>query len=150
VNNAGIGFDGLLTFMREGDIDRLLDVNLRGAILLTQACVKDMIKRGAGSVVNISSVNGVRGHNGVSVYSATKAALDALIKTYAAECAATKVRVNLFNPGPTRTIMRAKAFPGEDPMTLPAPEDIAPAIVALALPDETRNGEVVPFERRER
>ena len=61
VNNAGVGFDGLLSFMRSDEIDHVLDVNLRGAILLTQACVKNMIKRGTGSVVNISSVNGVMG-----------------------------------------------------------------------------------------
>ena len=58
--------------MRGEDIDRVLDVNLRGAILLTQACVKNMIRRGAGSVVNISSVNGVRSHRGVWLYSPTQ------------------------------------------------------------------------------
>ena len=99
VNNAGVGFDGLLTFMREGDIDRLLDVNLRAAILLTQACIKNMIKRGAGSVVNISSVNGVRGHNGVSVYSATKAALDGMTRSLARELGPRNIRVNSVAPG---------------------------------------------------
>jgi NAD(P)-dependent dehydrogenase (short-subunit alcohol dehydrogenase family) len=78
-------------------------------------------------------------------YSTTKAALDAMVKTYAAECATTRLRVNLFSPGPVRTAMRAKAFPGENPATLPAPEDVAPAIVTLALPSETRNGETVSF-----
>ena len=60
----------------------------------------------------------------------TKAALETLVLTYAAECAGTNVKVTLYNPGPARTAMRAKAFPGEDPMTLPAPEDLAPEIVA--------------------
>lgn len=99
VNNAGVGFDGLLTFMREGDIDRLLNINLRGAILLTQACVKNMVKRGAGAVVNISSVNGVRGHNGVSVYSATKAALDGMTRSLARELGPRNIRVNSVAPG---------------------------------------------------
>lgn len=99
VNNAGVGFDGLLTFMRSDDIDRVLDVNLRGAILLTQACVKNMVRRGAGSVVNISSVNGVKGHSGVSVYSATKAALDGMTRSLARELGPRNIRVNSVAPG---------------------------------------------------
>ena len=99
VNNAGVGFDGLLSFMRSDEIDRVLDVNLRGAILLTQACMKNMIKRGAGSVVNISSVNGVRGHSGVSVYSATKAALDGMTRSLARELGPRNIRVNSVAPG---------------------------------------------------
>lgn len=99
VNNAGVGFDGLLTFMRSDDIDRLLDVNLRGAVLLTQACVKSMFRRGAGSVVNVSSVNGVRGHSGVAVYSATKAALDGFTRSLARELGPRNIRVNSVAPG---------------------------------------------------
>jgi 3-oxoacyl-[acyl-carrier protein] reductase len=99
VNNAGVGFDGLLNFMRSDEIDRVLDVNLRGAILLTQACVKSMIRKGAGSVVNISSVNGVRGHSGVSVYSATKAALDGMTRSLARELGPRNIRVNSVAPG---------------------------------------------------
>ncbi len=99
VNNAGVGFDGLLSFMRSEDIDRVLDVNLRGAIMLTQACVKNMIKRGTGSVVNVSSVNGVRGHSGVSVYSATKAALDGMTRSLARELGPRNIRVNSVAPG---------------------------------------------------
>jgi 3-oxoacyl-[acyl-carrier protein] reductase len=99
VNNAGVGFDGLLSFMRSEEIDRVLDVNLRGAIILTQACVKNMIRRGTGSVVNISSVNGVRGHSGVSVYSATKAALDGMTRSLARELGPRNIRVNSVAPG---------------------------------------------------
>jgi NAD(P)-dependent dehydrogenase (short-subunit alcohol dehydrogenase family) len=81
-------------------------------------------------------------------YAASKAALDALVISYAAEIEnVTKVRANLFNPGPTRTAMRAKAFPGEDPMTLPTPEDVAPAIVRMLQPDYAENGAWVQFER---
>ncbi|HSF94123.1 MAG TPA: SDR family oxidoreductase [Thermohalobaculum sp.] len=99
VNNAGTGLDGLLALMRTDEIDRVLDINLRGAILLTQACVKSMIKRGAGSVVNISSVNGVRGHSGVAVYSATKAALDGMTRSLARELGPRNIRVNSVAPG---------------------------------------------------
>ena len=73
-------------------------------------------------------------------YSTSKAALEALVKTYAAEIASTPVRANLFSPGPTRTRMRAQAMPGEDPLTLPTPEEVAAQIVAMCLPDFTDNG----------
>lgn len=81
-------------------------------------------------------------------YAASKAALDALVKSYAAEIENTSsIRANLFNPGPTRTAMRAKAMPGEDPMSLPAPEEVAPQIAALLKPECQLNGEVVRFAR---
>lgn len=99
VNNAGVGLDGLLAMMRTEEIDRVLDVNLRGAILLTQACVRQMIRRGRGSVVNISSVNAVRGHGGVAVYSAAKAALDGMTRSLARELGPRNIRVNSVAPG---------------------------------------------------
>jgi NAD(P)-dependent dehydrogenase (short-subunit alcohol dehydrogenase family) len=80
-------------------------------------------------------------------YAASKAALDALVMCYAAELEVTPIKANIFNPGPTRTSMRAKAFPGEDPMTLPAPEEVAPAIVAMLEPAYQENGAWVQFER---
>lgn len=83
-----------------------------------------------------------------SPYSASKAALDALVTCYARELDVTPIKANLFNPGPTRTAMRAKAFPGEDPMTLPTPEDIAPQIVEMLQANYQENGAWVQFERR--
>ncbi|MFL5238602.1 MAG: SDR family NAD(P)-dependent oxidoreductase [Rhizomicrobium sp.] len=80
-------------------------------------------------------------------YSIAKAALEALALTYAAECADTNIRVNLFNPGPIRTKMRAKAFPGEDPMSLPPTDAVGPLIAELLLPACTKNGELVNFRR---
>lgn len=78
-------------------------------------------------------------------YAASKAALDALVESWAKEHMSSALRVNLFNPGPTRTAMRAKAFPGEDPMSLPAPEEVAPAISSLCLPASKRHAEWVSF-----
>jgi len=77
------------------------------------------------------------------VYGTTKVALEYIVLTWAAEVAKTNIRVNLVNPGATRTAMRAAAMPGEDPSTLPAPEDIAPVFLELAAPDCTRHGEIV-------
>jgi NAD(P)-dependent dehydrogenase (short-subunit alcohol dehydrogenase family) len=78
-------------------------------------------------------------------YGMAKAALESLALTYAAECESTNVRVNLINPGPVRTAMRARAMPGEDPNDLPPAEAIAPLIVELLSPSCTRNGELVSF-----
>jgi len=75
-------------------------------------------------------------------YSISKAALEAMVRTYAAENNSTTVRANCFSPGPTRTRMRAQAMPGEDPETLPTPEDVAEQLVALCLPSFTDNGAV--------
>jgi NAD(P)-dependent dehydrogenase (short-subunit alcohol dehydrogenase family) len=83
-------------------------------------------------------------------YSTSKAALEALIKTYAAEVATTPVKANLFSPGPTRTRMRAQAMPGEDPQTLPAPEEVAAQAVELCHPAFSDNGAVYKYAREGR
>jgi NAD(P)-dependent dehydrogenase (short-subunit alcohol dehydrogenase family) len=75
-------------------------------------------------------------------YAASKAALEALVRSYAAETATTNVRANLFGPGPTRTRMYLGAFPGIDPETLPTPEAIAELIVPLCLPDCGESGKI--------
>ncbi len=73
-------------------------------------------------------------------YSITKAALEALVRTYAGEVANTSVRANLFSPGALRTHMRAQAMPGEDPDTLETPDVVVPDIVRMLSPDYTENG----------
>ncbi|HEY7245463.1 MAG TPA: SDR family NAD(P)-dependent oxidoreductase [Xanthobacteraceae bacterium] len=78
-------------------------------------------------------------------YAVSKAALEALARTYAAESATTHVRVNLFNPGPIRTRMRAQAMPGEDPMTLEPPERAAEKIVELCLPGNQESGKLYSY-----
>jgi len=79
-------------------------------------------------------------------YSVSKAALEALVKTYAAEVANTsKLRVNLFSPGPTCTRMRATAMPGEDPMTLPTADDVAVQMVEMCGEEFADNGAVYKF-----
>ena len=80
-------------------------------------------------------------------YAASKAALDALVMCWAAELEVTPIKANILNPGPTRTSMRAKAFPGEDPMTLPAPEELAPAIAQMLEPAYSENGAWVQWKR---
>jgi NAD(P)-dependent dehydrogenase (short-subunit alcohol dehydrogenase family) len=125
-----------------------LEVNVNANLRLIQFLDPLLKASDAGRAVFVTSGAGQAPRAYWGAYSTTKAALDALVKTYALECASTNVRANLFNPGPVRTAMRAKAMPGEDPETLPTPEDVAPAIVAFALPTETRNGQIVAFARR--
>lgn len=81
-------------------------------------------------------------------YAITKAALEVMARTWAAEAINGNLKVNLFNPGPIRTQMRAKAFPGEDPMTLPTPEEAAAAILPLCLPDFAETGKLYDFPQR--
>jgi NAD(P)-dependent dehydrogenase (short-subunit alcohol dehydrogenase family) len=76
-------------------------------------------------------------------YAVSKAGLEVLVKTYAAEVATTPVRVNLLGPGVVRTRLRARVFPGEDPMTLKPPESVADAFLELAVPECDKNGEIV-------
>ncbi|MFT3726410.1 MAG: SDR family NAD(P)-dependent oxidoreductase [Terricaulis sp.] len=80
-------------------------------------------------------------------YAASKAALDALVKVYAKEVEITPIRANLFSPGPVRTAMRAKAFPGEDPLTLPPPEEVVLQMAPMLDASYTANGEIVRFQR---
>jgi NAD(P)-dependent dehydrogenase (short-subunit alcohol dehydrogenase family) len=80
-------------------------------------------------------------------YAATKAGLEAMVETWRDETAITSLRPVLLNPGPMRTRMRKAAFPGEDPMSLPAPEEIVPLVVDLCRPDREPPTGVVRFGR---
>ena len=81
-------------------------------------------------------------------YAASKAALETLARVWAQETASTPIRVNLFNPGPIRTRMRATVFPGEDPMTLDTPDQAAEFIVPMCAPDWTETGKLYDYTTR--
>ncbi len=99
INNAGIGVEGHLALTPGDTIHQALAVNLEAPIHLTRACLKGMIAQGAGCIVMIGSVNGRRGHAGLSVYSAAKAALEALTRTLARETGPLGIRVNTLAAG---------------------------------------------------
>lgn len=99
VNNMASMSDGLLSLMRDADIHRQVTMNLEAAIFLTRACLKGMLPQGSGSIVNIASVNALRGHTGVAVYSATKAGMIGLTKSLAVEVGPGGIRVNCVAPG---------------------------------------------------
>jgi 3-oxoacyl-[acyl-carrier protein] reductase len=99
VNNAGVATAGILSTMHARDIVRVVEVNLTAALILARACSPPMFRQGSGCIVNISSVHALRGHTGVSVYSATKAALDGLTRSLARELGPRQIRVNSIAPG---------------------------------------------------
>jgi NAD(P)-dependent dehydrogenase (short-subunit alcohol dehydrogenase family) len=123
----------------------ILDVNVTANWRLIRSLDPLLRQSDAGRAVFVSSGAARKFTPYWGGYGMAKAALESLALTWAAECEQTKVRVNLFNPGPIRTAMRAKAMPGEDPMTLDPPEAIAPALVEMLSPSFTRNGELVSF-----
>jgi len=101
----------------------------------------------AGRAVFVSS-SVARSHPAYwGAYAASKAALEAFVLCYAKEVEVTKLKVNLLNPGATRTAMRAKAMPGEDPNVLPNPADLAPLIVEMLAPDYEANDTLVTFRQ---
>jgi NAD(P)-dependent dehydrogenase (short-subunit alcohol dehydrogenase family) len=91
-----------------------------------------MVPQNAGSIINVSSGVGRRGREKWGAYAVSKFGIEGMTQVLAEEMKPYKIRVNSVNPGPTRTEMRAKAYPGEDPHTLPAPADITNAFVYLA------------------
>lgn len=121
---------------------RVIDTNLTANWQLIRTLDPLLRRSSAGRAIFVTSGAARADHAYWGPYAVSKAGLEALAKTYAQEMANTHVRANLINPGPVRTQMRAKAFPGEDPQTLPAPDEIAPLFVELARPECTASGEI--------
>jgi NAD(P)-dependent dehydrogenase (short-subunit alcohol dehydrogenase family) len=146
IGNAGIVGDiSPLGHVQPKSWDSVLATNVTANWHLIRFLDPLLQKSDAGRAVFITSgaASNARAYRGP--YSVSKAALDVLARTYAAEAASTKVRVNLFNPGPTRTRMRATVMPGEDPATLPKPAQVAESILQLCLLDFTENGKLYDF-----
>ena len=115
-------------------------VNLTAAWRLIRSCDPPLRASDAGRAVFVTTGRVLRPKAYWGMYGATKAGMEHLVQTWAQEVAKTPLRVNLADPDVVATKMRAQAMPGEDPATLPRPEDIAPALAALCLPAETRHG----------
>jgi 3-oxoacyl-[acyl-carrier protein] reductase len=143
VNNAGITRDTLMIRMDEKDWDLVLDINLKGAFLVTKAASRIMMKQRSGRIVNISSVVGLTGNAGQANYSASKAGLIGLTKSAAKELASRGVTVNAVAPGFIETEM-TKALPEAAREEFlkkvllsraGTPDDIASAVLFLASDD---------------
>ena len=146
VGNAAVaGVPSPLDHIEPKKWDEVMAVNVTANWHLIRA-MDPLLKRAeAGRAVFMTSGVATLARAYWAPYSVSKAALDVLARTYAEETSATAVRVNLFNPGPTRTRMRAMAMPGEDPMTLPTPEEVAEKVLDLCLPSFTATGRLYDF-----
>jgi 3-oxoacyl-[acyl-carrier protein] reductase len=143
VNNAGIAPDGMIGLFSDDDVDDVIDLNLKGTIALTRQVARNMMAKGQGGwIVNVSSIVGMSGYRGLSVYSATKAALDGFTRALSRELGPTGIVVNSVAPG----YLRTELTHGFDPAQLdqivrrtPAgrlgePQDVARAVLFLTDP----------------
>ena len=105
VNNAGITKDGLLMRMTENDFDKVMDVNMKSVFNMTKAVLRPMLKQRKGSIINMSSVVGVKGNAGQANYSASKAAINGFTKSTALELGSRNIRCNSIAPGFIETEM---------------------------------------------
>ena len=105
VNNAGITKDGLLMRMSEDDFDSVMDINMKSVFNMTKAVLRPMLKQRKGSIINMSSVVGVKGNAGQANYSASKAAINGFTKSTALELGSRNIRCNSIAPGFIETEM---------------------------------------------
>lgn len=144
--NAGVlGSLSPLGHVTEADWAKVMDINVTANWRLLRSLDPALRASDAGRVILLSSGAAHKCTAYWGPYSVSKAAVEALGRTYAAETATTPVKVTLVNPGPLRTRMRAEAMPGEDPATLKTPEDLAPHLVRLASPDWAESGKIFDF-----
>jgi NAD(P)-dependent dehydrogenase (short-subunit alcohol dehydrogenase family) len=144
--NAGIlGPLSPLTHASPKEWAKVFDINVTANWRLLKSIEPALQASDAGRVIMLSSgaAHSCRAYWGP--YSISKAALEAMARSYANETLKTPLRVMLVNPGPLRTRMRAEAMPGEDPQTLRTPEELAPHLVKLASPDWSETGKIFDF-----
>jgi 3-oxoacyl-[acyl-carrier protein] reductase len=114
VNNAGMAMEGVLATFPNVESERILRVNLLAPLAMSRAAIRSFLRtRNGGRIVNISSIIGTRGYNGLSAYSASKAGLDGLTRSLARELGRLRVTVNSIAPGYVRTTMSATLSEGQ-------------------------------------
>ena len=146
VANAALGASSSpLDHFQPKEWEEVLAVNVTANWHLIRNMHALLLRSDAARVVFMSSgaASNPRAYRGL--YATTKAALEAMARTYANETLNTPIRVNIHAPGPTRTRMRAAVAPGEDPMTLPTPEAVADTIVPLCLPGFMETGKIYDY-----
>jgi len=148
LGNAGVlGQLTPLAHLEPKTFQEVMEVNVTANWRLIRSLDPVLRQSDAGRVLFVTS-GAARKHTPFwGAYAVSKAALESLALTYAAECETSKIKVNLLNPGPMRTAMRRKAMPGEDPSLLPAPEDITPRIVEMLSPGYERNETIISFQK---
>jgi NAD(P)-dependent dehydrogenase (short-subunit alcohol dehydrogenase family) len=146
LGNAGqLGEIAPITHVDQPVWDEVMTVNVTANYRLIRSFDPLLRASDAGRAIFITSGAAHKHKAYWGVYSISKAALEALVRTYAAETVTTPVKAMLLNPGPLRTAMRKAAMPGEDQLTLKTPEDLAPHIVNLALPSWNETGQIYDF-----
>ncbi|MCE9651065.1 MAG: SDR family NAD(P)-dependent oxidoreductase [Parvibaculum sp.] len=148
VGNAGsLGVLTPVSHMEAKAWDKVVATNITANWRLIRSFEPLLKRSDAGRAIFVTSGAAHKNKPYWGGYAMSKAALEAIVKTWAAECANTSIRANLISPGPTRTAMRKQAMPGEDPTTLTKPAELVPLFIELAMPACTKNGEVVEFAR---
>ncbi len=148
IGNAGIlGPLTPVAHVSPDEFDKIMAVNVTANYRLIRSLDPLLQRSDAGRAVFVTSGAARKCKPFWGPYSITKAALEAMVKTWAHESEKTELRVNLLSPGPFATQMRAKAMPGEDPDTLPKPAELGPLFVEMASTACTKNGEIIAFER---
>jgi NAD(P)-dependent dehydrogenase (short-subunit alcohol dehydrogenase family) len=148
VGNAGTL--GVLTPVSHLELkawDKLVNTNITANWRMIRSFEPLLKRSDAGRAIFVTSGAAHKNKPYWGGYAMSKAALEALVKTWAAECTNTNVRANLLSPGPTRTAMRKQAMPGEDPSTLTRPADLVPLFIEMSMPEFQKNGEVVEFKK---
>jgi NAD(P)-dependent dehydrogenase (short-subunit alcohol dehydrogenase family) len=149
VGNAGIiGVSAPLSHVDPKVWDNVMAANVTANFHLIRCMEPLLLKSDAGRAVFVTSGASWNNRAYLGPYSTSKAALDAIARTWANETISTPLRVNLFRPGPIRTRMRAELMPGEDPMTLDTAEQCAEFIVPMCRPDFTETGVVYSYPDR--
>ncbi len=140
-NAATLGTLTPVAQIRPAEFEQVLAINLTANWRLVRSLDPLLRASPAGRAIFVTSAAALKARAYWATYAISKAALEMMVGIYAAETAKTSLRVNLIDPGRTRTAMRARAYPGEDPMSLPAPDAITDLFVQLAEPACTRHGE---------
>ena len=146
IGNAALGASSSpLDHFEAKEWDEVIAVNVTANWHLIRHMHALLLRSDAGRVVFLTSnaASNPRAYRGL--YATSKAALEAMARTYANETLSTPIKVNLHAPGPTRTRMRAAVAPGEDPMTLPTAEAVAETIVPMCLPSFEDTGKIYDF-----
>jgi NAD(P)-dependent dehydrogenase (short-subunit alcohol dehydrogenase family) len=148
VANAGVlGPISPLPHITADAWNEVIDVNLTANWRLIRSLDPLLRRAEAARAVFVSS-GAATGKNAYwGPYAVSKAGLEALVKTYAHEVASTAIKVNLLNPGPVRTTMRQRAYPGENPETLPPPEALVPMFLDLVDAGLAESGQIYNFKR---
>jgi NAD(P)-dependent dehydrogenase (short-subunit alcohol dehydrogenase family) len=148
---ANAGYLGVLTPLSHLDVkdfDRIFATNVTANYRLVRSLDVLLRQSAAGRAVFVSASSLHSARPFWAAYAASKAALETMVKSYGDELSLSNVKANVFWPGAVRTQMRAKAFPGEDPDTLPHPRDVAPALIDMIMPAFTETRIIYDFEKQ--